>query len=277
LTDQFGNPTSSGTPYDIAVSISKVSFTGGSETTIRTGTDGIATFEDLVPAAEAQGVVLTFSLDDDPVVNSTAFNIGSGGDPDEVASVLLEGSAEDLLTGAERVFTAKLLNDRGVPITTGPASSGVVTFAQAGTGGTVVGLGTATATNGVAEITLTGGNPGEVILSASYDGLTSAAVEFTVIGPEVRIINFAAAGNGPAGEGEILSFAVEDHALYELTFEITPGARYEVQSCVSLGGDWETVLEGDADAAELSVEIPVDHDQKHGFWRVRAMVPSNGL
>jgi hypothetical protein len=279
LADRFGNPTAPTTPYNIGVTIDGASFTGGSITRVVTAGDGTAIFDDLVPAEEAIGAVLNFDIDGQPVANSAPFNIlGGGQDPEAVSFVLLQGSREDLLAGAERTFTAQLMNAQGVPVSSGPASSGPVTFAQASsTGGTLIGLGTINATNGLATIVLTGGNPGEVILSASYDGLNSDTVEFTVIGPEVRIINFTAAGNSPVAEGEMVSFAAEDHALYELTFEITPGARYEVQSCISLGGDWETVLEGDADAAELSVVIPVTHSQRHGFWRVRAMVPSNGL
>jgi len=278
LADRFGNPTTSTTPYDIGVSIDGGSFTGGSITRVVALVDGTATFNDLVPAEEAIGAVLGFDIDGLPVASSAPFNIlASGQDPEAVAFVLLQGSREDLLAGAERTFTAQLLNAQGVPVSSGPASSGDVTFGQApDTGGTLIGLGTISASGGEATVTLTGGTPGEVILSASYESLTSETVEFTVIGPEVRIISFAAAENGPAEAGEMVSFAAGHHAVYELTFEITPGVRYEVQTCSSLGGEWQTVLEGDADASELTIEIPVSRSQRHGFWRVRALPPSNG-
>jgi len=274
LTDRFGNPTTSTTPYNIGVTINKGSFSGGSVTRVETVEDGTAIFNDLVPAEEVIGAVLSFDIDGQPVASTAPFNIlGSGQDPEAVAFVLLQGSQEDLLEGTERTFTAQLLNAQGVPVTSGPASSGPVTFAQASdTGGTLVGLGPTNASGGVAAITVSGGRPGEVVLTAAYDGLVSDPLELTVIGVEVRIIRFTAGGSGPIAlsSSSSMSESSESYTTFELTFEVTAGANYEVQFLESLGSKWQTVLTGTAEAAELTVELPVKSTQQRGFWRVRA-------
>lgn len=278
LTDRFGNPTTSVTSYNIGVKISVSSFTDGSVTSVATATDGTATFNDLVPAEEATGAVLNFDIDGTPVASSNAFNIlGSDQDPEVVTSVLLAGSQEDLLAGEERVLTATLLNAQGTPVTSGPSSSGNVTFAQVeGTGGTLSGLRNDNAVGGIAIITVTGGSPGEVSVSAAFDSLTSGPLEFTVTGVEAKIIRFAppsAAAEG-APVGQSVSTAADTYQTYELTFEVTPKANYEVQFLDSLEGVWVTVLTGKSEAEQLTVELPVSPTQQRGFWRVRAGVLS---
>lgn len=278
LTDRFGNATTSVTPYNIGVKISVSSFADGSVTSVATATDGTAIFTDLVPAVEATGAVLSFDIDGTPVASSAPFNIlGTGQDPETVTAVLLAGSQEDLLAGEERVLTATLLNAQGTPVTSGPSSSGSVTFAQVeGTGGTLLGLGEATAVEGIATITVTGGNAGEVSVSAASGSLASGALEFTVTGVEAKIIRFAppsaAAEGAPVGQN--VSTAADSYQTYELTFEVTPRANYEVQFLDSLEGVWATVLTGKSEAEQLTVELPVSPTQRRGFWRVRAGVLS---
>ena len=274
LTDRYGNPTTSVTPYNIGVRISASSFTSASITRVRSTSDGTATFNDLVPAEAATGAVLNFDIDGTPVASSSAFNIlGSDQDPETVTSILLVGSQEDLLAGEQRVFTATLLNAQGTPVTSGPSSSASVTFASAeGTGGTLSGLGNAAAVGGIASITVTGGNPGEVSVSAASASLTSSPLEFTVIGVEARIIRFAPpqAATEVAPAVRTASTASDIYHTFELTFEVTPRANYEVQFLDSLGGVWQTVFAGKSEAEELTVELPVSSSQKRGFWRVRA-------
>ena len=278
LTDRFGNPTTSVTPYNIGVRISASSFTSASITRVRSTSDGTAIFNDLVPAEAATGAVLNFDIDGTPVANSSAFNIlGSGQDPETVTSILIGGSQEDLLAGEQRIFTATLLNAQGTPVTSGPSSSASVTFASAdGTGGTLSGLGNAAAVGGIASITVTGGNPGEVSVSAASESLTSGSLEFTVIGVEARIIRFAQpqATANVAPAVRTASTASDIYHTFELTFEVTPKANYEVQFLDSLGGVWQTVFTGKSEAEELTVELPVSPTQVRGFWRVRAGVLS---
>jgi hypothetical protein len=278
LSDRFGNPTTSVTPYDIGVTISGSSFTSGSVKVVRTGTDGTATFNSLVPDSEASGAVLNFDIDGTPVASSSAFPVfSSSQNPETVTSVLIGGSQEDLLAGEERVLTATLLNAQGTPVTSGPASTGSVTFGQVpGTGGTLSGLGNATAAGGIATITVTGANPGEVSVSAAFGGLTSAALQFTVTGVEARIIRFAPPemATGSRSAEKTASAASVAYNTFELTFEVTPRANYEVQFLDSLEGVWQTVLTGKSEAEELTVEIPVSQTQLRGFWRVRAGVLS---
>jgi hypothetical protein len=269
LTDEFGNPTTSVTPYNIGVTISVSSFAGGSVTKVMTAADGTATFNNLVPATEASGAVLSFDIDGTPVASSTAFNIlGDDQDPEVVTAVLLEGSQEDLLAGETRDFTATLLNAQGTPVT-GPASSASVTFAQVqGTGGTLDGLGDVTAVGGIATITVTGGSPGEVSISATFESLTSETLGLTVTGVEARIIRFAPPET--TADGASVRAASDTYQTFELTFAVTPRANYDVQFLDSLGGVWQTVLTGKSDAEELTVELPVSRAQQRGFWRVRA-------
>ena len=278
LTDRFGNPTTSVTPYDIGVRISASSFTSASITRVRSTSDGTAIFNDLVPAEAATGAVLNFDIDGTPVASSSAFNIlGSGQDPETVTSILIGGSQEDLLAGEQRVFTATLLNAQGTPVTSGPSSSASVTFASAdGTGGTLSGLGNAAAVGGIASITVTGGNPGEVSVSAASESLTSGSLDFTVIGVEARIIRFAQpqATANVAPAVRTASTASDIYHTFELTFAVTPKANYEVQFVDSLGGVWQTVFTGKSEAEELTVELPVSSTQVRGFWRVRAGVLS---
>jgi hypothetical protein len=270
LTDRFGNPTTSATPYNIGVTISNSSFTGGSDTRVMTTADGTAIFDNLVPAEEGTGVVLHFDIDGKPVASSSPFNIlGSDQDPEAVMFVLLEGSQEDLLAGEERPLTVTLLNAQGEAITSGPASTGSVMFSQLeGTGGTVTGLGSVPASAGVATLTIRGAEPGEVVISATYDGMASEPLQFTVTGVEARIISFQSSAGGPVTMAA--GAEAPAYATYELTFEVTPGANYEVQFLETLGSPWQTVLTGKSDAAELTVELPVSPTQRHGFWRVRA-------
>ena len=276
LTDRFGNATTSVTPYNIGVTITNSSFTGGSVTRIMTAADGTAIFNDLVPASEGTGAVLNFDIDGKPVATSAPFNIlGSGQDPQTVVFVRLEGSEEDLLAGGERILTATLLNAQGEAVTSGPASTGSVVFSQlTGTGGTVSGLKAVTASAGVAALAIRGAEPGEVVVSATYGGIESEPIQFTVTGVEARIIRFqSSAGAVTKAAGA----EAPAYATYELTFEVTPGADYEVQFLDNLGLAWQTVLTGKSDAAELTVELPVSPTQQRGFWRVRAgLLPADG-
>ncbi len=267
LTDRFGNPTTSTTPYNIGVTITNSSFTAGSSTRVMTADDGTAAFDNLVPADEATAAVLKFDIDGTPVASSAAFDIlGSGQDPEAVAFILLEGSQEDLLAGEERMFTATLLNAAGDPVTSGPASTASVNFSQLeGTGGTLDGLGAAIAVGGVAEVAVRGAEPGEVVVFAAYNGFESDPLEFTVIGVEARIIRLESTAGAPAART-----AATAYATFELTFEVTPGANYEVQHLDAINSSWQTVLSGTSDAAELTVELPVSPAQRQGFWRVRA-------
>ncbi len=271
LTDTFGNPTTSVTPYNIGVTISNGSFTGASVTRVMTASDGTAVFDDLVPAEEAINAVLHFDIDGTPVASSAPFTIlGSGQDPETVVNIVLEGSQEDLPEGIERTFRATLLNAAGQAVASGPASTGTISFtAIDGTGGTLIGLGPVAAVGGVAEITVTGGQPGEVALYAAYDGLDSAMLEFTVIGVEALIISFEPSPGSPAPKTTATADGVS-YLAYELTFEVTLGANYEVQFLESFGSQWQTILTGVSDAEQLTVEIPVSPAQRRGFWRVRA-------
>ncbi len=284
LIDAYGNPNTSAPGYLIGVVINPGSFTGESVVSVRTTDDGTATFEDLVPAGAATGAVLSFNIGSAlPSGSSAPFDILGSADPSTVVTVLLEGSQADLLAGATRTLTAKLLNAQGQPVSSGAAATGSVTFAaKDGTGGTLEGLGTVSAVGGIAVLEVTGGLPGEVSVSAGYESLESAPLDFTVIGLEVRIIRFSAAEAAPAVASEpelgvkTASSAVETYPAYELTFEVTAGAAYEVQFRQTMDAEWQTVLSGQADAAELTVELPVSPAQREGFWRVRAALPNAG-
>src|SRR5205823_3146729 len=80
----------------------------------------------------------------------------------------------DLAAGATRQLTATIQDVNGNTITTGADSTLSVTYAKTAGIGTVTGLGSATASAGVATLTVTGNAPGSITITASATGSAGA-------------------------------------------------------------------------------------------------------
>ena len=282
LTDRFGNPTTDATPYNIGVRMIGSTFTGGSTTSVMTGAEGKATFTDLVPATNGSGVVLEFDIDGAPVASSTQFNIIGTNQfqPDVVNFVSLAGSAADLEVGTPRTLVATLLNAAGQTVTN---SSANVTFAAVpGTGGTVSGLATVGASNGIASNTVTGLTAGEVILGASAPSgsgtATSESLSFTVVGVELAILRIERTTSNPAvfamvPQPKDAGMTVESapgEPVVQITFKVNPGHNFTVWKAPSLGGAWAEELSGTAQDVETIVELPISPAEGQGFYRISA-------
>jgi hypothetical protein len=283
LTDRFGNPTTSATPYNIGVRMIGSTFTGGSTTAEVTGAEGRATFDNLTPATNGTGVVLEFDIDGEPVAVSAPFNIIGTNEfqPNEVKFVSLTGSTEDLEVGLSRTLTATLLNAAGQAVTN--SSTNVVFAAVPGTGGTVSGLTNVAATNGLATNIVTGATPGEVVLTASVGSVLSEQLSFTVTGVELAILRIERTSSDPAafaivpqasGEEMTVQSAPGDPVVH-ITFRVNPRHNFTVWKAPSLDGAWTAELQGTAMEVETIVELPVAPDEVKAFYRISAEPSSN--
>jgi len=282
LTDRFGNPTTSATPYNIGVRMIGSTFTGGSTTSVMTGAEGMATFANLVPATNGLGVVLEFDIDGAPVAVSDPFNILATNEfqPNMVSFVSLAGSAADLEVGTARTLVATLLNAAGQTVTNSTAN---VTFAAVpGTGGTVSGLATVGASNGVASNTVTGLTAGEVILRASAPSgsgtVTSDPLSFTVVGVELAIIRIERTTSNPATFAMVPSSedagvtvqSAPGEPVVQITFKVNPKHNFTVWKAPSLESEWTAELQGTSEDVETIVELPVAPDESKAFYRISA-------
>ncbi len=278
LTDRFGNPTTSATPYDIGVRMIGSELTNSSTTNVRTGTAGTARFTDLIPVTNASSVVLEFDINGEPVAMSAPFDIMSTNDfqPDEVRFVSLTGSAEDLEVGATRTLTATLLNAAGQTLTN--ASDAVAFTAVPGTGGSVSGLTNVTAVDGIATNTVTGATAGEVVLEASVGPIQSEQLSFTVIGVELAILRIERTTSDPSAFAIVPQSAEEDltvqsvpgQPVVHITFKVNPAHNFTVWKAPSLEGAWTAELQGTAQEVETIVELPVAPGESEAFYRISA-------
>ena len=94
--------------------------------------------------------------------------------------VLSQSPTTDIVYGTTRTITATLEDSGGNIVSTGPDSTPSIVFTQISGTGNVTGLGTVTAVAGVATLTVTGGKPGTVGVTAASTAFTSAALALTV-------------------------------------------------------------------------------------------------
>jgi hypothetical protein len=175
ILDQYDNPTTSTDNVTVAIK----SGTGASGATL-SGTvmvaavSGTATFNDLSIDKAANGYAL-HATNGALQADSTTFAITPGA----ATHLVITSSTDDLTAGTTRTLTTAVKDANENTVTSDNTTS--VTFAkQAGTG-TVSGLGSATAVNGVASKTVTGADPGSITIAASAAGLTTGTTTFNVI------------------------------------------------------------------------------------------------
>src|SRR5207244_972820 len=90
-------------------------------------------------------------------------------------------------------------------------NSTVVTVAKTAGGGTVTGLGTATASGGAASLTATGQTVGAITITASKTGLTSDTSSFSVtVGPADHLTFTSDTASVASGSAKTLTVEVRD-------------------------------------------------------------------
>lgn len=104
------------------------------------------------------------------IYNTVTPGSGGTGAPTHVD---LTGSTLDLSTGSTRLLTATLKDVSGNTVSSD--NSTVITFAKTAGTGTVTGLGTATASNGIATDIVTGSGTGAITLAGSATSIPAAA------------------------------------------------------------------------------------------------------
>jgi len=130
----------------------------------------------------------------------------------------LSGSTANLAAGSTRVLTATIQDANGNTVTTGADSTLSVTFAKTAGTGTVTGLGSSTAVAGVATLTVTGGQPGSVTITASATGSggalaagTGNPVAFNVVaGAASKLALSGATTDLAAGSTRVLTATIQD-------------------------------------------------------------------
>src|SRR5947208_1276318 len=130
----------------------------------------------------------------------------------------LSGSTTNLTAGSTRVLTATIQDANGNTVFSGLDSTLSVTFAKTSGTGTVTGLGSSTAVAGVATLTVTGGQPGSVTITASATGSggalaagTGNPIAFNVVaGAASKLALSGATANLTAGATRVLTATIQD-------------------------------------------------------------------
>jgi hypothetical protein len=195
-----------GTPAGVTASFSPTSITVGSPNSTLTlqtsaATTVAGTFTFTVRATTAGGQQKT---------GTGTLTIAPGA----ATTLALSGSTGNLTSGATRVLTATIQDANGNTVTSGPNSTLSVTFAQTTGTGSVTGLGSVNASSGVANITVTGGQPGSVTIAASGGGLaqgTGNPITFTVVvGAASKLALSGSTSDLSAGATRVLTATIQD-------------------------------------------------------------------
>jgi hypothetical protein len=215
IQDAAGNTVTTGADASRSVTFSQPSGTGSvSGLGSSTASAGVAT---LVVTGNLSGPVTlrgAATLTAGATNSSTlSFSVVNG----TATQITLSGVITDLASGTGRTFTATLKDAAGNTASTGTDATRSVTFAQTTGTGTVTGLGAATASGGVATLTVTGGVIGSVTLRASAT-LTAGAtnsntLSFNVVhGAATQITLSGATTNLATGVARALTATIKDAA-----------------------------------------------------------------
>jgi hypothetical protein len=139
---------------------------GGSSVTLggTTKTDGSGSFTGatyIVPA-DAAGSYEVVVSDGSSHSASASYQVTFG----PASQIVLSGSIENLTSGNGRTYTAKIEDAAGNTVTGGPDATDGVTFSKTAGSGSVNGLATVAASEGVARDTVTGNKAGSVTIGA---------------------------------------------------------------------------------------------------------------
>jgi hypothetical protein len=137
--------------------------------------------------------------------DSSTFSVTAG----TAAKVVFTSSTTSVASGATKTLTAQVRDASNNLVSSD--NSTVVTFAQTAGSGSVTGLGTATASGGVASKTVTGATAGPVTITASAFGLTSDTSSFSVtVGPATKVVFASSTASVASGATKTLTVEVRD-------------------------------------------------------------------
>ena len=132
--------------------------------------------------------------------NTQAFTVTFG----TATQIVLSGSTANLASATTRTFTATIEDAAGNTITSGPDAGDNISFAQTAGAGSVTGLSTVAANNGIATDTITGKLAGSVTLAANATvnggAKLSNTLSFSVVaGAPASIALVSGSGQSAAG------------------------------------------------------------------------------
>src|SRR5205823_5914138 len=223
IQDANGNTLTSGANSSLSVTFAKTNVGGGSVTGLGSSnaSGGVAT----ITVTGNQLGTVTISASAGGLAagagNPIAFTVVAGA----ANKLALSGSTADLTAGTTRVLTATIQDVNGNTVTTGSDSSLSVTFAKTAGSGTVTGLGSATASAGVATLTVTGNAPGSITITASATGSggaltggTGNPITFNVVaGAASKIALSGSTVNLTAGATRTLTATIQDNVGNTIT------------------------------------------------------------
>src|SRR5438477_2129823 len=212
---------SGGLPVPIAgklVTWSKTG-TGGSfsSATSTTNASGVATVS-FTTGTTAEIVYMVTGTDNSSPTNFTGISANITTKAGAASKLLLSGSTADLAAGATRQLTATIEDANNNVVTSGADSTLSVNFAKTAGTGTVTGLGSSTASAGVATLTVTGNAPGSITIAASSTGSGGALVAGTgnpitfnvAAGAASKLALSGSTANLTAGTSRTLTATIQD-------------------------------------------------------------------
>src|SRR5436309_3050782 len=218
-----GNIVTSGANSSLSVTFAKTNVGGGSVIGLGSSnaSGGVATITvtgnqlgTVTISASASGLAAGAG-------NPITFTVVAGA----ANKLALSGSTADLTAGTRRTLTATIQDVNGNTVTTGSDSSLSVTFAKTAGSGTVTGLGSATASAGVATLTVTGNAPGSITITASATGSggaltggTGNPITFSVVtGAANKLVLSGSTANLTAGATRTLTATIQDNVGNTIT------------------------------------------------------------
>src|SRR5205823_2908962 len=167
---------------------------------------GVITFT--VTSATAEAVRYTATTTTGVTITQTADVTFTPGAADHLT---FTSSSASVASGAAKTLTVEIRDVNG-NVETGDNST-VVTFAKTAGGGTVTGLGTATASGGVASLAVTGQTVGAITITASKTGLTSDTSSFSVaLGPADHLTFTSSSTSVASSSTKALTVEIRDAA-----------------------------------------------------------------
>ena len=131
--------------------------------------------------------------------------------PGPATDVVFTSNTNSVASGSGKTLTAEIRDAAG-NLETGDNSTSV-TFAKTAGTGTVTGLGSATASSGVATLTATGQLVGSVTVTASSGSLGSGTSSFSVtVGPADKVVVTSNTSSVASGSNKILTAEIRDAA-----------------------------------------------------------------
>src|SRR5207244_581002 len=129
--------------------------------------------------------------------------------PSAATKLVFTSNTVSVASGATKTLTAAVEDANNNVVTSD--NSTVVTFAQTAGAGSVTGLGDATASSGVAAVTVTGLNSGSLTVTASKSGLTSDTSTFSItVGAATKLVFTSNTASVASGSTKTLTANVED-------------------------------------------------------------------